>query len=304
MSRIKAGEVCLGWRTWGEGDVTVVFIHGNLACKEWIELAAPLFPGGVRVIGIDWRGCGESDRPPSAPDYANYSMQQHALDMLAALDELRIPFCHLATHSTGGIIAARMLLMQPERFGKVLALDPVTPLGMAFDADQIGLFRAMMGSRDVTRAVMATAASSLFVPESLVPNSVPRFREGLGDIQGFFELILEKTFGVAEGIWIGTPVNLNRERESGELERRMNEIMHPHLVLWGEKDGWIPRCDLKRMADAMPDCRLVTVPGVGHSMNLEQPALYAGYFGGWFGGIANDTSPSGRSCAGEVLEME
>ena len=118
VARVRAGEVQLGWREWGEGDVTVVFIHGNLASKDWIELAAPLFPSGVRVIGIDWRGCGESDRPKPAADFSNYSMRQHALDMLAALDELQIPFCHLATHSTGGIIAARMLLKQPDRFGQ------------------------------------------------------------------------------------------------------------------------------------------------------------------------------------------
>jgi non-heme chloroperoxidase len=285
MPRVQAGEVQLGWREWGEGDVTVVFIHGNLACKEWIECAAPLFPSGVRVIGIDWRGCGDSDRPKAMADYANYSMTQHAEDMLAALDKLEISFCHLATHSTGGIIAARMLLAQPQRFGRVLALDPVTPLGMAFNDEQIGVFRAMMVSREVTRAVMATAASSLFVPESLMPNAVPLFRAGLDQIQALYERILERTFGVSEGIWIGTPFNLTRERESGELERRMKELTHPHLVLWGEKDGWIAPADLKRMADEMPDCRLVIVPGVGHSMNLEQPALYAGYFGAWFGGL-------------------
>jgi pimeloyl-ACP methyl ester carboxylesterase len=215
-------------------------------------------------------------------------MQQHAQDMLAALDGLKISFCHLATHSTGGFIAARMLLMQPKRFGKVFALDPVTPLGMLFNEEQIGVFRAMMASRDVTRAVMATAASTLFVPESLAPNTVPLFREGLGEMKAFFEGILDMTFGVSEGVWIGTPVNLSRERESGELERRMPEITHPHLVLWGEKDGWIPPADLRRMAEAMPNCRLVTVPGVGHSMNLEQPALYAGYFGAWFGGLPPD----------------
>ena len=71
---------------------------------------------------------------------------------------------------------------------------------------------------------------------------------------------MEQTFCVSEGIWIGTPVNLKLERESSELERRMPEIDHPHLVLWGEKDGWIPPADLKAMAEAMPDCRLVTVP--------------------------------------------
>jgi len=287
MPLVRAGEISLGWREWGKGDVTVLFIHGNLASKDWIELAAPMFPSGVRVIGIDWRGCGESDRPPAAQDYSNYSMQRHALDMLAALDALKIPFCHLATHSTGGIIAARMLLMQPQRFGRVFALDPVTPLGMSFNAEQIGLFRAMMASREVTRAVMATAATSLFMPESLGPNMVPRFREGLGEVQALFERILEQTFGVSEGIWIGTPVNLTRERESAELQRRMAELHHPHLVLWGEWDGWIAPADLRTMAEAMPDCRLVFVPRVGHSMNLELPALYAGYFGAWFGGLAN-----------------
>jgi len=286
MPRVKAGEVHLGWRSWGEGDTVVVFIHGNLASKDWLELAAPLFPRDLRVIGIDWRGCGDSDRTPGLPDYSNYSMQQHALDMLAALDALNIPFCHLATHSTGGIIAARMLLMQPRRFGRVFALDPVTPLGLAFDAEQIGLFRAMMASKTVTRAVMATAASSLFLPESMSPKSAPRFREGLGAAtQLLFERILDQTFGVAEGIWIGTPVNLTRERESRELERRMSEIHHPHLVVWGEGDGWIAPADLRTMAAVMPDCRLVFVPGVGHSMNLEMPPLYAGYFGAWFGGF-------------------
>lgn len=285
MPRVQAGEVSLGWREWGKGDTTVVFIHGNLASKDWIELAAPFFPTGVRVVGIDWRGCGDSDRPRPAPGYANYSMQQHAQDMLAALDALEIRFCHLATHSTGGIIAARMLLMQPQRFGRVFALDPVTPLGMSFSAEQIALFRAMMASRQVTRAVMATAAASLFVPESLAPNMVPKFRDGLGDAQALFERILEQTFGVSEGIWIGTPVNLTRERESGELQRRMPELRHPHLVLWGEWDGWIPPADLRAMAEAMPDCRLVFVPRIGHSMNLEMPALYAGYFGAWFGGL-------------------
>lgn len=287
MATVQAGELRLGWREWGKGDVTVVFIHGNLASKDWIELAAPLFPADLRVIGIDWRGCGDSDRPDPAADYSNFSMQQHADDMLAALDTLGISFCNLATHSTGGIIAARMLLMQPQRFGRVFALDPVTPLAIAFNADQIGLFRAMMANKELTRTVMATAASSLFVPESMAPNAIPQFRGGLGEIQALFERIIEQSFGVSEGIWIGTPVNLTRERESRELARRMPEIRHPHLVLWGECDGWIAPADLRTMAAAMPDCRLVIVPGIGHSMNLEMPALYAGYFGAWFGGLVS-----------------
>ena len=285
MPRVRAGEGMLGWREWGHGPTTVVFIHGNLASKDWIELAARWFPQDLRVIGIDWRGCGDSDRPQPMPDYSNYTMQQHADDMLAALDALDIRFCHLATHSTGGIIAARMLLAQPRRFGRVLALDPVTPYGIAFGAEQIAVFRAMMESRAVARAVMATAAASLFVPASLMPGSVPQYRDNLAETHGLFERLLEQTFSASEGVWLGTPHNLNLEKLRQELAPRMPEIVHEHLVLWGVADGWIANADLRDMAKAMPHCRLVTIPGIGHSMNIEQPALYAGYFGGYFGGL-------------------
>ena len=37
----------------------------------------------------------------------------------------------------------------------------------------------------------------------------------------------------------------------------------------GREDGWIAPADLRTMAAAMPDCRLITVPGIGHSMNFK-----------------------------------
>ena len=262
MPLVRAGEVRLGWREWGRGDTTVVFIHELSPARTGSNSPHHFrrYPGDRMTAASD------SDRPAPTPDYANYSMQQHADDMMAALDELKISFA--IRHP--GNIAARMLLRHPN--GSVgVRVDPVTPLGMAFNAEQIGLFRAMMLSKDLTRTVMATAASSLFVPESLLPDMAPIFREGLGKLQAFFERIIEQSFGVSEGIWIGTPTNLTLERASGELERRMAEIKHEHLVLWGEKDGWIAPADLKTMANAMPNCRLVTVPGIGHSMNLEGP---------------------------------
>ena len=144
----------------------------------------------------------------------------------------------------------------------MFALDPVTPLGMSFNADQIGLFRAMMTSREMTRAMMATAAASLFVPESLAPNMMPRFREGLGELQAFYERILEQTFGVSEGIWLGTPFNLNLERESGELARRMPEIMAAASGVLG-REGWLDRPG-RSQDDGSRDAGLPANHGTGH----------------------------------------
>jgi pimeloyl-ACP methyl ester carboxylesterase len=127
----------------------------------------------------------------------------------------------------------------------------------------------------------------LFEPDSLSPGKVPQFREGRRASQALFRKVVDQTFSVSEGIWLGTPYNLNLEYERRELASRMPEITKEHLVLWGEQDGWIPLEDLKMMAAAMPNCRLVSVPDVGHSMNLEQPYLYAGYFGAFFGSLKN-----------------
>ena len=41
-------------------------------------------------------------------------------------------------------------------------------------------------------------------------------------------------------------------------------------------EGWLDcSCRSQDMAAAMPDFRLIMVPGIGHSMNLESPANYA-----------------------------
>ena len=173
---------------------------------------------------------------PTIPTTRCSSMRE---DMLAALDALDIGFCHLATHSTGGIIAARMLLDAAAAFRAgvrtrsgdaarhVFQCRPDRPVSgddgeQGADADDHG-----------DRGVLAVRAGEHGAER------VPRFREGLKDIQALFDRIIEQTFGVSEGIWIGTPVNLTKERESRELERRMPELKHPHLVLWGEWDGWI-----------------------------------------------------------------
>ena len=285
MPRIRIGEIELGYREWGSGPVTVVFLHGNLASKDWIELAAPRFPQGIRTLAIDWRGCGDSDRPAADAEFANYSIAQHAQDMRAALDAFGISFCHLATHSTGGIIALRMLLAEPARFGRVFHLDPVAPRSIPFTKEHTQVFAGMKASRDFTRAVMAHTAPSLFVPESLTDGQGARFVTDAGDRAALFERIVDQTFSVSDGIWFGTPHTLTDEFARGELAARMGEIPHPQLVVWGERDAIIARDDLIAMAAGMPDCRLVTVPGIGHSLNVEAPDLYAGYFGGWFGGL-------------------
>ena len=47
----------------------------------------------------------------------------------------------------------------------------------------------------------------------------------------------------------------------------------PALVIHGEEDVPLPIERAQAMADALPDATFVRVPGAGHSVNLEQPAI-------------------------------
>jgi non-heme chloroperoxidase len=256
---------------------------GSGKLQFWYSLVAPLLPARFRVVAIDWRGCGGSDKPSPKPDCSNYTIRQHAQDMLAVLGRLGIDRCHLATHSTGGIISTCMLLAEPERFQKVLALDPVGPMGLKFPPESIALLKTMRSSRENTRSGLALTVSTLFRPESLGGAKQPVFAAHATDQQkDLFERLVDNTFGVSDGIWFGTPASLNAEWGSGDLRQRQEEIRHEHLVLWGALDPFIPRQDMEEMATRMPNCRLIVVPEVGHSLLIERPELCAKHIAHFF----------------------
>jgi pimeloyl-ACP methyl ester carboxylesterase len=276
MAWVEVDGIRLHWRQWGTGGTAVLFVHGNLASADWFELAAARLPRRLRVIGIDWRGCGRSDKPEALADFANYAPARHAADMLAALSALAIDHCHLATHSTGELIALHMLLAEPGRFGRVLALGPVPAHGLSFPPEGFALLERMKSSLRSTRKGLALAACSLFRPETLGEGLAPRFADHVsGGQRRLFARLARQTFGVSDGIWLGTAFHLQKAWESGGLDSRLAEVAHPHLLLWGDRDAFIPRPHLEEMAARMPDCRLQVVPGVGHSMNIEAPDLYA-----------------------------
>lgn len=283
MPFVQAGDVRLHYIEHGHGEEPVVFVHGNLGCADWMSLIWPLLPPSLHVYAYDWRGCGESDKPAPEPGYSNYSMPTHAGDLIAFLDALGLARVNLAVHSTGALIADYAVLAAPERFGRILALDPVPPASLRFDEAAVAVFAAMKADPETAFAGMATAAPTLFRPESLAPGSTPVFRNGASAAQrALFEQLVERTRLLSDGIWFGVPAHLTREAELGELAARTGELTPPRRVLWGELDYWIPRAAIEEMTRALPDCTLAVEAGVGHSMNLEDPQRYAKLFSEFF----------------------
>lgn len=101
------------------GEPLLVLMHGlsaNAHCFDGL-VQAGLSPRH-RVISVDLRGRGLSDKPPTG-----YSMADHAADILGLLDTLGTGPVVLGGHSFGGLLTLYIASHWPERVSRMLIFD-------------------------------------------------------------------------------------------------------------------------------------------------------------------------------------
>ncbi len=94
---------------------TIVFIHGYAGqARQW-QYQLQAFSKSNRVIAIDLRGHGRSDKPRS-----QYTMKEILSDLEAALDALGVAGkFSLVGHSFGGAVVTEYALAHPERLDRI-----------------------------------------------------------------------------------------------------------------------------------------------------------------------------------------
>ncbi len=111
--------VRIAYESVGDGPPTLL-IHGFAASREqnwrgpgWYET---LTAAGRRVIAMDCRGHGDSDKPHNAEAYHHDIM---ARDALAVLDACNLEAADLLGYSMGGFIAMHLLMAYPHCIEKL-----------------------------------------------------------------------------------------------------------------------------------------------------------------------------------------
>jgi pimeloyl-ACP methyl ester carboxylesterase len=113
----------------------VLLLHG--VPEHWWQWrhVIPVLAADRRVIAPDLRGAGWTD----APD-GSYHLEVHLADVLALLDALNLPRVDVIAHDWAAIVAMRLALDHPERFGGLVSLT-VPHLWMRFDPRLIAQMR-------------------------------------------------------------------------------------------------------------------------------------------------------------------
>lgn len=98
----------LHYEEYGRG-APVLLVHGlGSSCQDW-EYQIPALAAQYRVIVVDVRGHGRSDKPRE-----RYSMPGFSADIEALLEHLQLGPVHLVGLSMGGMIGFQLAVDQPQ----------------------------------------------------------------------------------------------------------------------------------------------------------------------------------------------
>jgi len=258
----KVNGIRLHYLDWGldRGPANappVVLLHGITGhARVWDHLAERLAPRH-RVLALDQRGHGDSD---PAPD-DDYRVGTMADDVAAFVGSLRLDRFALLGHSMGGRIAIKYAADHAARLERLVIVDIGPDITLA------GLQRV--------RDMMANAPERIESEEWAV--EYIRRANPLQDVDMLRERVRhglrrapdgELTWKYAKGLR-----DMMREgrRDAVDLWEPLPRIPCPTLIVRGAESDILSAEVAKKMAERLPDGRVVEIAGAGHTVPADRP---------------------------------
>ena len=252
MKNVAVNGVTLATHDEGTGS-PILFVHGFPLSHSMWQPQIFAFAGDHRVIAPDLRGFGNSNVTEGT-----VTMEQHADDLAALLDELNVDepvvLCGL---SMGGYVAWQFQQKYPDRLRGLILCDTRsvadTPEGVE-NRKRLAKMVVENGSE---------AVASVMLPNLFSPKTGDRDPAVIDELRA--TIVATSPQGIA-GAALGMA-------ERPDVTPLLPNITTPSLLIVGEDDGISPPEEMRDIAAAMPNARLVEITEAGHMSTLENPAL-------------------------------
>ncbi len=234
----------------------ILLLHGFGASLQAWDDWTPALEKNLRVLRIDIPGFGLSG-PAVNQDYSDAA---DVARVIALLDQLGVQQVIIAGHSMGGRIAWNLAAAHPERVSKLVLLAPDGFPDPNAKSDKTYEVPALLGllpySLPQWALRMGGVAPAFADGSQLTPQMMQRYHDMM----------------LAPGVRTALLERMRQTRNSDPVSR-LQSIKVPTLLLWGEKDAFIPVSNAQDYLKAMPQAKLVTLPGVGHVLHEEAPQV-------------------------------
>jgi pimeloyl-ACP methyl ester carboxylesterase len=247
----------------------LLFCYGLVCSKLQWKYQMEHFRQTHRVIFMDYRGHGMSDRPEDA---GTVTIENCARDLLELLDELELPSATVLGHSLGVNIILELYRLAPARV-KALVLANGTPkdpfetmfhhnfLQVAFPAiraahglfpEALQKFWASQGTNPINQHFIALAGFN------------PKYAKR-ADINEYLRL----TATVDLDIFLSLLSDFMRT----DATHWLHEVKAPTLVIAGARDLITPPLNQRIFSKLIPNARFEMIAEGSHCPQMEKPAL-------------------------------
>ena len=240
----------------GTGTPTV-YCHGNPTHgQDWV----PFMERGGPSVAIDMPGWGRSDRPE--PARFDYSMHGLATFMDRCLDELGIAEHKLVVHDWGSLalIGAQR---RPQRVEKLVVIDAV-PLLPGYRWHWVAQIWRRRPLGEIANATATRASMALMMRQARGDRS-PMPKELVDSIWRHWDR------GTRRAV-----LRLYRAADPDRLAaagKDLGDLTCPSLVLWGDRDPYLPSKFADDYARVLPNAELETLEDAGHWPWIDNPAV-------------------------------
>jgi len=250
----------------GAGGRPLLLVHGFTGAKEdFRDVVGPLADAGHWVVAPDLRGHGDSSHPAGEDAYG---LDRFAADIDGLIDALGWDRFDLLGHSMGGMIAQLVAVERSASIDRLVLMDTATG-GIEFSdgggSEHATIMR--MGIELCRAEGLAAVAAVLAMGDQ--PLDTPSHAR-LASLPHFAEWEEQKFLASSPDMWCAMV------EQFLTVEDRMDSLSGlpmPTLVIVGEQDRPFRRVS-SRMAEVIPDARLVVVPDAGHSPQFENPPVF------------------------------
>ena len=241
-------------------------LHGlTRNARDFADFAERHSPGR-RVIVPEFRGRGESDYDPVP---ARYTPLTYAADVVQLLDHLGLERAVFVGTSLGGLVTMTTAITAPHRIVASILNDVGPELG------QKGLDRLdTYVGKDLRFSTWCEAADAIAsIQASAFPNRgheewIAAARRYCCDDQG--EIRFDYDMAIIE------PFKAAPRPKIDLWPLFLALAQKPLLVVRGELSELLTVETFRKMMEAAPQARFVTVPNIGHAPELDEPEAAAG----------------------------
>ncbi|MEM6264227.1 MAG: alpha/beta hydrolase, partial [Bacteroidota bacterium] len=232
----------------------ILMLHGlGASTISWQPCIAPLVQQGFEILLVDLPPFGYSD----GRRYINHSFSAQALLCWKLIDSVYQDTAswHLIGHSMGAAITGAMGAYRPVRTKSLTTVDGIVFNGGLYIPKSLSWLLRKPLSQDIVSLVGARFFFRERAMKRLLTSAYGR-SPTVEEVQGYLTP-LKKPKQAMSFLDI-----LSRSHEA--FDYSTNVLNMPFLIIWGDKDRWLPFGAGYNMKKDFPHAKMYLIPGAAH----------------------------------------